>query len=587
MYTDYEIRHLPLTVKRNRQAVEAFLAANGLRLEEVDCYAALFACDGDEILAGGGLCGDTIKCVAVGNAARDERLGNRIVSHLVSMAVAEGHSSIKVFTKPSNREIFRSLGFACIGEAPDALFMENGQRGIAAYRSYLEAQRQEGVAGVIVMNANPFTRGHRYLVEQAAAQVDRLYVIAVKEEKSAFSYAERLAMLRAGCGDLANVTVCEGSDYAVSAATFPTYFLKEVTAATDIHIALDLDIFARHIAPALHASVRFVGTEPTNALTARYNERMKQLLPPRGIRVVEVERLEESGEAVSASRLRRHLAEGALRQAVRLAHPSTVPYLVSALATDALQQELDTTPKPGLVDRQDSGAHRDMDYRLMNGSIRTLHPFFTRLACLGFRAELPPVEEVRRIGQEGEASMLRATNGVNTYKGALFALGLAVVAASHLMFLYIYNKVYREEGREAQLRGIISALAKEFPTAQGTHGSNVLDRYRVKGALANACEAYPRLFGEWLPFYDAHRSDPHRLHKTLLCIMSSLEDTNIYFRKGAETAAWVREESSRQLEHFSVEALEAMNREFIRQNISPGGSADMLSLTVFMRAVLG
>lgn len=580
MYTDYEIRQLPLTIKSNRLKVERFLAANGLRMDEMNYYAAVFSCGQDEILAGGGLCRDTIKCVAVDRRMRDEAFTNRLVSHLISTAASDGYASVKVFTKPENIRIFESLGFVLLAEAAEAVFMENGQRGMGAYRKYLESLRLNGRNGIIVMNANPFTKGHRYLIEQAARQVDNLYVIAVKEDRSQFGYSERLAMIQAGCRNLGNVTVCEGSDYAVSAATFPSYFLKTLDTASDTQMSLDLDLFARHIAPALKADVRFVGSEPEDRLTARYNEMMKSLLPPKGIRVTEIERLKDGQSVVSASSLRRFLAEGQLKKAISTAWSSTVPYLISWAAADAIRQELDTTPKPGLVDRQNSGAHNDMDWALMSGSIDILHPYFTQLAQLGYNATLPSAEEVRKIGIEAENAMLRFTCGVNTYKGALFAIGLAVTAAAHLYFT---------EGGirgEESIRRKIAAIASGFTATEGTHGSSVTGKYRVNGALANACEAYPQLFGDWLPFFRRHREDSYARHKTLLRIMSTLEDTNIYFRKGAETAARVKKEAAFLLENFSVEALEEMDRNFTGENISPGGCADMLPLTIFIDTIL-
>lgn len=585
MYSDYEIRQLPLSVKSNRQAVSEFLAANGLRLDAVDYYAALYACGEEEILAGGGLCGDVIKCIAVSPRVRDEGMTNRLVSHLISVAMGEGHTSVKLFTKPENRAMFESLGFSLIAQSPEAIFMENGGRGLSAYCQYLRTLRDEassktnGKAGAIVMNANPFTRGHRYLIEQAAAQVAHLYIIAVKEDKSQFGYTERISMMRAGCQDMPNVTVCEGSDYAVSASTFPTYFLKKIDAATDTHITLDLDLFARHIAPALGTTVRFVGTEPTDDLTARYNRLMKELLPPKGIRVVEIERLCEDGEAISASAVRQILAGGCLQEAARMVYPTTVPYLISSLASAALQKEVDTTPKPGLVDRKDNGAHRDMDHRLMTKSIRTLHPFFTQLAALGLGAELPDVGKVRATGMEAEKAMLQATGGVNTHKGALFSFGLTAVAAAFLL----HNQGKIDAGK---LRNTISALASHFPKPQGTHGSQVSGQYAVKGALANACDGYPQLFDDWLPFYRQCVGDEYALHKTLLHIMSALDDTNIYFRKDAGTARRVKQEAGALLQDFSVEALEEMNRRFISENISPGGGADMLALTIFIDTLL-
>ena len=444
------------------------------------------------------------------------------------------------------------------------------------------------------MNANPFTRGHRYLIEQAARQVDRLFVMAVKEDLSTFGYEERLAMIQAGCRELNNVSVVEGSDYAISATTFPTYFLKQLSDASDTQMMLDLDLFARHIAPALQASVRFVGSEPTDRLTRRYNELMEQLLPEKGIEVIEIERLlmpSESDEieqdtAISASAVRRFLNEGSLQKAAALVPPTTLPYLIAHLATQALQIELDTTPKPGLVDKHDNGAHLDMDYALMLESIRALHPYFLKLSLLGFQDQQPDTEQIRTIGIEAEKAMLEATRNVNTHKGALFSLGLAVVAAAQMM-----KSVRKEEKRGkipevTSLQHIIKQLACQFPKAEGTHGSSVIGKHLVKGALANAQQGYAQLATDWLPYYQQLHYDEYQCHKTLLHIMSQLDDTNIYYRKDAMTVARVKQLSEELLADFSVDKLSAMNEQFIDENISPGGSADMLSLTVFIHSIL-
>ena len=142
--------------------------------------------------------------------------------------------NILVFTKPEYSVKFQSLAFGEVGTAPRAVLLESNRRELATYVGYLGKQRKPGVNGAIVMNANPFTRGHRYLVQQAAAQVDNLYVIPVLDDTpGGFPYASRLQAIRQGVADIANVTVLEGSRYAVSAATFPTYFIKEVTDRTD------------------------------------------------------------------------------------------------------------------------------------------------------------------------------------------------------------------------------------------------------------------------------------------------------------------------------------------------------------------
>lgn len=598
------ISEAPLSLNSVRRRVEAFLAANGLRLAPLDRYVVVTRDeDGDEILAGGGLDGNVIKCVAVSESARSEGLMNILVSRLIAIAREEGRESVKAFTKPENEGIFKSLGFGLLASAPNAILMENGRGGLPEYRKYLESLARPGRNGAIVMNANPFTKGHRYLVEQAASQVDNLYVIVVKEDRSRFPYVERKAMIEAGCAGLDNVVVCGGSDYAISAATFPTYFLKKLDDATDTQIALDLDLFVNHIAKPLGVTVRFAGSEPEDALTRRYNELMAEILPGTSVAVVrqahqpdselvkgsalrqarrpidfiEIPRLEQNGNPISATSLRRALDKGNLKEAMEYIPKSTVPYLVADLAERALRLELDTTPKPGLVDRRDNGAHKDMDYALMSKSISALRPYLTRLAVESAK-DIDPAK-IKEIGIEAEKAMLKATSGVNTHKGALFCIGLSVAAASCLACSTGAVEAY-------SFKELVSRAASEIPSARGTHGAEAKRSFKAVGALENARAAYPELFTDWLPYYRSLEGDPFRCHKTLLHIMTTLDDTNILHRRGAEGLAHAEAEAARLLEDFSESGLSSLNKDFIRENISPGGSADMLSLTIFIESII-
>jgi len=598
------ISEAPLSLNSVRRRVEAFLTANGLRLAPLDCYVVVTRDeDGDEILAGGGLDGNVIKCVAVSESARSEGLMNILVSRLIAIAREEGRESVKAFTKPENEGIFKSLGFALIASSPNAILMENGRGGLPEYRKYLESLARPGRNGAIVMNANPFTKGHRYLVEQAASQVDNLYVIVVKEDRSRFPYVERKAMIEAGCAGLDNVVVCEGSDYAISAATFPTYFLKKLDDATDTQIALDLDLFVNHIAKPLGVTVRFAGSEPEDALTRRYNELMAEILPGTSVAVVrqahqpdpelvkgsalrqarrpidfvEIPRLEQKGKPLSATSLRRALDKGGFKEAMEYIPVSSIPYLVADLAERALRLELDTTPKPGLVDRRDNGAHKDMDYALMSKSISALRPYLARLAVESAK-DIDPAK-IKEIGIEAEKAMLKATGGVNTHKGALFCIGLSVAAASNLASATGSVQTY-------SFKELVSRAASEIPAAQGTHGAEAKRSFKVGGALENARGAYPELFADWLPYYLSLECDPFRCHKTLLHIMTTLDDTNILHRRGEEGLARAKSEAARLLEDFSESGLSSLNKDFIRENISPGGSADMLSLTIFINSII-
>lgn len=626
-----EIQTLNPTTPRQRQRIEAFLKRNGLRFDNMHYYAAITDDDG-EMIAGGGLKGNVIKCVAVDDAHKGEAIANTLISHLIAHANEEGHSNVMLFTKPKNRQLFESLSFRLLAEAPEAVLMETGIGGINNMVEQLKKIKEEGevckennqeckkeektnlnittpqhlnpstpqplttttpLRGVVVMNCNPFTLGHRYLIEQAAKQVERLFVMIVREDCSLFAYAERKAMVEQGVAHLKNVTVIDGSEYAISQATFPTYFLKRLDDAADTQMLLDLDLFRRHIAPALGTTVRFVGTEPTDRLTRRYNQLMHEVLAD----VRETARLEKEGNAVSASRVRKAMEQGDMSTIRQLVPPTTLPYIIAHLATQALQAELDTTPKPGLVDKDNNGAHRDMDYALMQRSIDTLHPYFVKLALLGCADALPTHTSIRDIGIEAERAMLSATNGVNTHKGALFSMGLAVVAAAHEERKIAANEEQilkeRNGGEDilVSLQTTIKALAASFPDTNGTHGSKakLLSKgtTAIKGALDNAREGYEMLFAEWLPFYIERRKehDAYTLHKTLLRIMCDLDDTNVIYRTDLATAEEVKQEARALLDSFSETALKDMDRHYTTRNISPGGAADMLSLTIFIGSI--
>lgn len=574
MNSEFEIRALNINDRRTRLKVEAFLAEAGLRLEAVERYFGIFRLEEDDILASGGLYRDIIKCVAVRQDMREERLFNMLVSHLMSEAMQEGYYSTKVYTKTQNLDIFTSLGFKLIAQSPKVLFMENSLSELNRYKGYLNAQRSDALGdniGFIVVNANPFTIGHRYLVEQASAQVDHLFVVVVKENLSLFDYRYRLEMVAKGCADIGNVSVLEGSDYQISAATFPSYFLKQVTDATDEQILLDLDVCLRHIIPALTPSggrvTRFAGSEPSDPLTARYNQLMQEVLPQRGVRFVEVPRKELDGNPVSAS---------AFRSTCNLAlvYPTGVSYAIGVVAAQALCEELALTPKPGLIDRQDNGAHSDMSYALMLRSIQAIEPYFVRLAAMGYNFELPTAQAVVQCGLEAEKAMLSATGGVNTHRGAIFAVGLFCIAAA--------NSYYHLQRVSPDLvRSAIRSMAREIPSANNTHGAAVRQQYRVKGARDLAAEGYLQLFGQWLPFYREHIADSHTQLRLLLYIISTLDDNNLYHRGGEQMAHEAQQRCAEVLQDFSIENVQALGKWMKACNLSPGGSADMLALTLF------
>ena len=213
-----------------------------------------------------------------------------------------------------------------------------------------------------------------------------------------------------------------------------------------------------------------------------------------------------------------------------------------------------------------------MDYHLMSLSIQTLRPYFYELCSNG---DKPIFSEVKSIGLRAEKDMLSTTGGVNTHKGALFSIGLTLSVAAYL---------YAHHGSISikDLQEGIMELARQFPRATGTHGDEVKKKHPISGALENAISGYSQLFNDWLPFYRSLKDDPYQHHKTLLHIMSMLDDTNVYYRKGIETAEKIKKQGAQLLERFSIESLKRLNEDFIHDNISPGGCADMLSLTILI-----
>lgn len=165
--------------------------------------------------------------------------------------------------------------------------------------------------GSIVMNCNPFTNGHRKLIEKAAAEVDRLYILVVEEDRSVFPFAERFEMVKAGTVDLKNVVVVPSGRFVISSLTFPEYFMKDYVKEKGFDVSNDVRTFCERIAPPLGITIRFAGEEPFDPVTANYNRSMADLLPQYGLEFREIPRFAtDDGRTISATEVRSLLAAG-------------------------------------------------------------------------------------------------------------------------------------------------------------------------------------------------------------------------------------------------------------------------------------
>lgn len=287
--------------------VRYLLADSGLGMDS-DISLVVEALVDNRLVGCAGLAENVIKCVAVDETFRGENLSARLLAEVENLALQRGHFHLFLCTRPCNEARFARSGFWPLARSGNnAVLMENTPQGIRRYCRQLESLRQPGTRiGSIVMNANPFTLGHRHLVEQAASACDWLHLFVVREDASFFPFRERLAMVNAGVAHLPNVTVHEGSRYLISRATFPAYFLKETGKVQQAWSEIDVRIFRDYIVPALGITHRFVGSEPFCDVTRQYNDTLHSVLAD-AVSVVELPRIKAVGSAISASEVRRLL----------------------------------------------------------------------------------------------------------------------------------------------------------------------------------------------------------------------------------------------------------------------------------------
>lgn len=323
---DYEVVQIRASDRRGIAELEALLAQEGIsRDANLDYTVGIYGADG--LLAATGSCyADTLRCLAVDAAHRGEGLLNLVVSHLMAYQAERGNAHVFVYTKTDKARFFGDLGFyEIVHDGDRVVFMENRRDGFSSFLRGLAATACDCAGAALVMNCNPFTLGHRYLVEYTAARSPRVYLFVVEEDASFFPFADRLELIRAGCADIPNVAFLRSGSYMISNAVFPSYFLRDKEAVIEAQASLDIEIFKK-IAGVLGVTCRYVGEEPFSVVTEAYNRIMRQKLPEAGIACVVVPRKETDGAPISASKVRQLLHDGQIADTRALVPQSTYDY---------------------------------------------------------------------------------------------------------------------------------------------------------------------------------------------------------------------------------------------------------------------
>ena len=292
---------------------------------------------------------------------------------------------------------------------------------------------------------------------------------------------------------------------------------------------------------------------------------------------------------------------------------------IGALALEALETELRLDPKPGLVTPRDPGSHQDMDARTFVRSLSALQTYFPAIAAAG--AAGAGFAELRGLGIAAEQAMLAATAGVNTHRGAIFNLGLLCAAAAALAASSIpltpeavCAEVTRRYG--AQIRAatpptgaglrtaLVAAVAADPVRARGpaparalpaapSHGAEMAARHGAGGARAEAARGFPTVRGVGLPAWQAARASGAEVDaagvQTLFALIAVVEDTNLLWRGGVAGLAFAQSRAAAFLARGGVSApdwritAQLISQEFVTRRLSPGGSADLLGVTLFLQ----
>ena len=350
--------------------VDALLEREGIHRDQHLDYTAAMLDEDYHVIATGSLFGNTLRCMAVSSDHQGESLMNAIVSHLIEVQYSRGNYHLFLYTKCDSARFFGNLGFYEITRVPEEniVFMENKRTGFRDYLTALQRETQQvettardevnagdpgpshqaeavmasggpcaaGPAalnqgervGAIVMNANPFTLGHRYLVEQARAACGVLHLFMVSEDVSLVPFSVRKKLIMEGTKDIPGIVYHEAGSYIISSATFPAYFQKGDNAVIRSQAGIDARIFTQ-IAAALGITDRFVGDEPTSVVTGIYNEILSTALPEAGVACHIIPRKEADGKAISASTVRSCIHDGRLEDIRGLVPETTYRYFTS------------------------------------------------------------------------------------------------------------------------------------------------------------------------------------------------------------------------------------------------------------------
>ena len=306
-------------------AAKTLIASENLRFEDrYDDLVGVF--EADKLIGCGARAGRVLKMIVVDLNHRGSNVLDQIVTELIRRDKNVKARGYFVFTRPYAIASFERLNFRLLVQTARAGMLEY-RHGLSDFlRSHASLVRS-GDNGAVVINSDPFSRGHLHLIETAAAAVDRLYVLVPNEGSFMFSAEVRLDLARRSSQHLNNVTVVDAGPYVLNDATFPGYFLDSEAARNQLRLEMNTELFAQHLAPYFHVVKRFVGAEPLDPAVRSHTQIMQRRLAEHGIRLVEIPREKVGDLWINTQHVRRAISTGDIEKIIDFVPATTYEYL--------------------------------------------------------------------------------------------------------------------------------------------------------------------------------------------------------------------------------------------------------------------
>lgn len=313
-------------LKPEFEDVKHLLLSLDLMVEDVTETIMIY--DEEELIGTGSIDHNIIKMIGVLPAYQGLNITSLIMTELTQRLYQKGVHKFFLYTQPKSIDLFAHFDLNLIVQTPDMAMFENKLNSITDYLNLLKNQipKKQGLRASLVMNCNPMTNGHLYLIEKASKENHDVLLFLVEENRSVFKFEDRFNIVKEAIKHLENVFLIPSGPYIISSITFPTYFLKSLSLASKAYMQLDATIYNQYFMPILEIDKRYVGHEPKDPMTYAYNQTMKEILKKK---LVIIDRITYEDNVISASYVRSLAREKRFDDIKKIVPDSTYKFLIS------------------------------------------------------------------------------------------------------------------------------------------------------------------------------------------------------------------------------------------------------------------